>query len=56
MSHSHGDPLLQSVSEIVLADGVRQGPQSWLELHYRLWEVPEPAAQLRLVLQNPTFS
>jgi len=53
LSHSHGDPLLQRVAEVVLADGVCQGPQRWLELHHGFREVPEPAAQLHLLLQHP---
>lgn len=52
VSHSHGDPLLQRVSEVVLADGVCQRPQGRLELHHRLRQVPEPAAQCHLLLQN----
>lgn len=55
VSHSHGNPLLQRVPEVFLADGVGQGPQGWLELHHGLREVPEPAAQLHLVLQDPAF-
>lgn len=54
--HSHVDPLLKRVSQVVLADGVRQGPQGWLELHYGPWQVLEPAAQLHLLIQNFAFS
>lgn len=56
-SCSHVDPLLQRVLQVLLADGMRQRPESWLELDNGRGQVLEPAAQLHLVLQNTnTFS
>ena len=51
------DPLLQRVFQVLLADGMRQCPESRLELDDGRRQVFEPAAQLHLILQNPdTFS
>lgn len=46
------DPLLQRVFQVLLADGMRQHPESWLELDDGRGQVFEPAAQLHLVLQD----
>ena len=48
----HVDPLLQRVLQELLADGVRQRPESRLELDDGCGKVLEPAAQLHLLLQN----
>lgn len=47
----HVDPFLQRVFQVLLADGLRQGSESRLELDDGRWQVFEPAAQLHL-LQN----
>lgn len=46
------DPLLQRVFQVLLADGMRQRPESRLELDNGRGQVFEPAAQLHLALQN----
>lgn len=49
--YSHVDPSLQRVFQVLLADGLRQGPERRLELDDRCRQVFEPAAELHL-LQN----
>lgn len=49
---SHADPLLQRVLQVLLADGVCEGPQSGLERDDGRGQVSEPAAALHLSLQD----
>lgn len=51
-AYSHVDPLLQRVGEVLLADGMCEGPQSRPELDNGCWQVLEPAAELHLLLEN----
>lgn len=48
--YSHVDPFLQRVCQVLLADGMREGPESRPELDNGCWQVLEPAAQLHLLL------
>lgn len=49
---SHVDPLLQRVLQVLLADGVREGPQRRLERDDGRGQVSEPAAEPHLSLQD----
>lgn len=48
----HVDPLPQRALQVLLADGVCEGSQCWLELGNGGWQVSEPAAQLHLPLEG----
>lgn len=49
---SHIDPFLKSVSKIILANGMCQSSEGWLEFCDGGWQVFEPAAQLGFFFQD----